>query len=215
MIFNLYAYGTSSFAGESGITAYFSYNKYLYLSLPKFDMDVFLSTKGHVEDFGAHSSTEYTKMAIQSIRDNPKEVLLASMQKFDAYIFDVQKVPYFPGEYYLSEDAKSIVIGDERLTWSILLGNLMYEIYRSLLLVGWFTSIGALFVYRKLKIRRDFGFSLWLLPLPWILGFIPGLLFYTETRFKIVSELLLIPFICLVLSTKIVVRENGKEQSFL
>ena len=90
MFFNLYAYGSSSLAGESGITAYFSYNKYLYLSLPKFDMDVFLSTKGHVEDYGAHTSTEYTKMAIQSIKDNPKEVLLASMHKLDAYIFDVQ-----------------------------------------------------------------------------------------------------------------------------
>ena len=31
------------------------------------------------------------------------------------------------------------------------------------------------------------------LPLPYLLGIIPGLIFYSETRFKICSELLLVP----------------------
>lgn len=214
MFFNLYAYGSSSLAGESGITAYFSYNKYLYLALPKLDMDVFLSTKGHVEDYGAHSSAEYTQMAIKSIKENPKEVLLATMQKFDSYIFDVQKVPHLPGEYYLSKDATSIIIGNQRLTWPLVLGNLLYEIYRSLLLIGFLLSVGVLFAYRKLGIKalrpQD---ALWLLTLPWLLGLIPGLAFYTETRFKIVSELLLIPFICLVLGSASKENEVGKEHA--
>jgi len=214
MFFNLYAYGSSSLAGESGITAYFSYNKYLYLALPKLDMDVFLSTKGHVEDYGAHSSAEYTQMAIQSIKENPKEVLLATMQKFDSYIFDVQKVPHLPGEYYLSEDATSIIIGNQRLTWPLVLGNLLYEAYRSLLLVGLLMSAGVLFAYRKLRIKAIYPQdALWLLTLPWILGLIPGLAFYTETRFKIVSELLLIPFICLVLASVSKGSEVGKEHA--
>ena len=214
MFFNLYAYGSSSLAGESGITAYFSYNKYLYLALPKLDMDVFLSTKGHVEDYGAHSSAEYTQMAIKSIKENPKEVLLATMQKFDSYIFDVQKVPHLPGEYYLSKDATSIIIGNQRLTWPLVLGNLFYEVYRSLLLIGLLLSVGMLFAYRKLRIKAIYPQNaLWLLTLPWLLGLIPGLAFYTETRFKIVSELLLIPFICLVLGSVSKDIEVGKEHA--
>ena len=35
----------------------------------------------------------------------------------------------------------------------------------------------------------------WRLSLPFIFGFVPGVLFYTETRFKIVSELLLVPLV--------------------
>ena len=203
LFFNLYAYGSASFAGESGVTSYFSYNKYLYLSLPRFDMDVFLSTKGHVGGLEEYSSVTYSKMAVQSIVDNPKEILLATMQKFDSYIFDVQKVPHLPGEYYLSADAKSIVIGNQRLTWPLVLGNFLYEVYRSLLLVGLLASFGALLAFRKLKIQiKGPGKALWLLLLPWALGLIPGLLFYTETRFKIVSELLLIPLISLLLSVK-------------
>ena len=214
MFFNLYAYGSSSLAGESGITAYFSYNKYLYLALPKLDMDVFLSTKGHVEDYGSHSSAEYTQMAIKSIKENPKEVLLATMQKFDSYIFDVQKVPHLPGEYYLSKDATSIIIGNQRLTWPLVLGNLFYEVYRSLLLIGLLLSVGMLFAYRKLRIKAIYPQNaLWLLTLPWLLGLIPGLAFYTETRFKIVSELLLIPFICLVLGSVSKEIEVGKEHA--
>ena len=216
MFFNLFAYGSSSLAGESGITAYFSYNKYLYLSLPKFDMDVFLSTKGHVEDYGAHTSTEYTKMAIQSIKDNPKEVLLASMQKLDAYIFDVQKVPHLPGEYYLSLDAKSIVIGDQRLTWTLVLGNLIYEIYRSIMLIGLLMALGVLFALSRFKILAKQSFNIqWILLIPWVVGIIPGMVFYTETRFKIVSELLLFPFIGLVLGSVLSSKVDGKKHSGL
>ena len=214
LFFNLHAYGSASFAGESGVTSFFSYNKYLYLSLPMFDMDVFLSTDGHVGGLGEYSSSAYTQMALQSIKDNPKEILLGTMQKLDSYIFDVQKVPHLPGEYYLSADAKSIVIGNQRLTWPLVLGNLLYEIYRSLLLVGLLASIGVLLAFRKLKFQiKSSRRLLWLLLLPWSLGLIPGLLFYTETRFKIVSELLLIPFISLVFSVKTDEVAHGKEHA--
>ena len=33
---------------------------------------------------------------------------------------------------------------------------------------------------------------------PWLLGVVPGVTFYTETRFKIVLELLLVPFIAFI-----------------
>jgi len=42
-IFNFINYGSPSPALEGGLTAYFGYTKYHYLSLPKMDMDVFLS----------------------------------------------------------------------------------------------------------------------------------------------------------------------------
>ena len=169
---------------------------------------------GGLGGLGEYSSSAYTQMALQSIKDNPKEILLGTMQKLDSYIFDVQKVPHLPGEYYLSADAKSIVIGNQRLTWPLVLGNLLYEIYRSLLLVGLLASIGVLLAFRKLKFQiKSSKRLLWLLLLPWSLGLIPGLLFYTETRFKIVSELLLIPFISLVFSVKTNEMVHGKEHA--
>jgi len=177
-------------------------------------MDVFLSTNGHVEDYGTNSSAGYIQIAIKSMKENPKEVLLATMQKFDSYIFDVQKVPHLPGEYYLSKDATSIIIGNQRLIWPLVLGNLLYEAYRSLLLIGLLASTGVLFAHRNLRIKAIYPQNaLWLLTLPWMLGLIPGLAFYTETRFKIVSELLLIPFICLVLGSVSKGIEVGKEHA--
>lgn len=37
-----------------------------------------------------------------------------------------------------------------------------------------------------------------ILALSWLSGIVPGVIFYTETRFKIVSELLLVPFIAFI-----------------
>ena len=95
-----------------------------------------------------------------------------------------------------------------------MLGNLFYEVYRSLLLIGLLLSVGVLFAHRKLRIKAIYPQDArWLLTLPWLLGLIPGLAFYTETRFKIVSELLLIPFICLVLGLVSKDIEVGKEHA--
>ena len=65
-IFNLYSYGSSSLAGESGITTEFSYNKFLYLALPKFDMDVFLSTNSKDVISGSHPNDGLLQIVINS-----------------------------------------------------------------------------------------------------------------------------------------------------
>jgi hypothetical protein len=204
--YNMLNYKTSSIANEAGLTAYYSYNKYYYLAHPKFDMDVFLSNKGHMSIDSSSELNEselnklYVNKALKSIKDNPKETLLGTIQKLDSYIFDIQKIPHLPGEYYLSADAKSIVVGDQRLDWKFVMGNLLYALERMLLLIF---LIPALFItligFRKKYFTKK-DINLIVLAFPWVLGVVPGVIFYTETRFKIVSELFLVPFIALILT---------------
>ena len=192
-VYNYSQYNSFRLADESGITSYFSYNKYLYLSLPLFDMDVFLSKGGHMSNpygFG-ESPDDYVSATKRSISENPKEILLSGMQKIDSYIFTSQKIPKLPGEYYLSKDAKSIIIGNERLSWSLVIGNMAYQFYRGILFITFLISIGRLTNIRFKKTELNTKYQLLFLILPWICGFISCSLFYTETRFKIVSELLI------------------------
>ena len=206
-IFNFVNYGSPSPALEGGLTAYFGYTKYHYLSLPKMDMDVFLSGPNgafsplngpEIPSGSTPSETNsiYQKAAIESALNNRRETVLGWMQKFDSYFFDVQKIPHLPGEYVLDQEKKIISIGDERLSWNLITGNLAYMIYRSALVVAGLVSVGLL-VGLALFQRSNFLSQLRLLPLalPFFFGAIPGILIYTETRFKIVSELLLIPLI--------------------
>ena len=169
-------------------------------------MDVFLSNKGHMSIDSSSELNEselnklYVNKALKSIKDNPKETLLGTIQKLDSYIFDIQKIPHLPGEYYLSADAKSIVVGDQRLDWKFVMGNLLYALERMLLLIF---LIPALFItligFRKKYFTKK-DINLIVLAFPWVLGVVPGVIFYTETRFKIVSELFLVPFIALILT---------------
>jgi hypothetical protein len=118
------------------------------------------------------------------------------MQKFESYFFGVQKVPHLPGEYVLDIKNKKIDIGDERLSWSLVIGNLAYEVYRSVLLLAGLTALGALVYLRRFSRERLKSFKLsYVLLAPWVFGMIPALLFYTETRFKVVTETLLFLFI--------------------
>ena len=203
-LYNYSNYDSISIANEAGMTAYFSYNKYYYLSHPKFDMDVFLSKGGHMDVTEVENLTEsqiskmYTQKALKSIKENPKETVMGLLQKFDSYIFDIQKIPHLPGEYFLSSDAGSIIIVDQRLEWKFVIGNLIYALHRALLLFFLFPALFIFYIDSKKKMLSKLEFKTVILTFPWIFGLIPGLLFYTETRFKIVSELLLIPFICLV-----------------
>lgn len=202
-IFNFAIYSSPSPALEGGITAHFSYSKYQYLALPKMDMDVFLSGESGIfsERFGpeipeganeAEMNTLYQKAAIESAKENPKEVLLATMQKFESYFFGVQKVPHLPGSYVLNQSSKTIEIGDERLRWSLVLGNLLYEMYRSIFLVCSLLALGAIAYSRRIGEKYLIS-NLSSLPLaiPWLFGIVPALLLYTETRFKVVTEALL------------------------
>jgi hypothetical protein len=205
--FNSQVYGSPSPALESGMTAYFSYTKYHYLALPKMDMDVFLSgpegafsdSSGPVIPKGSTLAEEnriYQKAAVRSAWENKQESLLGWMQKFDSYFFDVQKVPHLPGTYVLNQQAKIIVIENDRLSWPLVLGNFLYMLYRTILLLAGLTALGIIL---NSVLSRGLGelkkFQLKTLALPYLFGAIPGILFYTETRFKIVSELLLVPLI--------------------
>ncbi len=206
-VFNFAHYQSPSPALEGGLTLYFSYTKYHYLSLPKMDMDVFLSgPKGSFSEFHgpvippdatqAEVNAIYTKAAIDSVRMNPKETTLGWMQKFDSYFFDVQKIPHLPGAYVLNQDKKIIEIQDERLNWTLVLGNLAYIIWRTLFLLAGLVGLGILFAWRFLAPPgRKFGVTLWPLAFPYFFGAIPGMIVYTETRFKVVSEVLLVPLI--------------------
>lgn len=206
-LFNYINFGSPSPALEGGMTAYFSYSKYHYLALPKMDMDVFLSgPKGiFTEKYGvnlenqmsgAQANSELQKAAIDSALANKKETLLGWMQKVDSYVFDVQKVPHLPGRYVLDIENKVIAIENERLTWPLVFGNFVFFIYRTLLFCTGFLALGMV-LFQKIVIGKvdKFTSANWVLSLPYFFGFVPGILFYTETRFKIVSELLLVPLV--------------------
>jgi hypothetical protein len=201
-LLNYFAYASPSPALEGGMTAYFSYSKYHYLSLPKMDMDVFLSGENGIfskefgvapdeELTGAEENRKYIDAALSSIHENPKETILGWMQKFDSYVFAAQKVPNLPGSYVLDLKENSIQIGDERLNWVLIIGNLIFMLWRSVLFLAGMIAVGLWIAIRHNPISLKLKFLL----LPWLIGIFPGVMFYTETRFKVVSEILLIPLI--------------------
>jgi hypothetical protein len=145
---------------------------------------------------GAQANSELQKAAIDSALANKKETLLGWMQKVDSYVFAVQKVPHLPGRYVLDIENKVIAIENERLTWPLVIGNFLFFIYRTLLFCAGFLALGMV-LFQKIVIGKvdKFTSANWILSLPYVFGFVPGLLFYTETRFKIVSELLLVPLV--------------------
>ena len=220
--FNFVVYESPSPALEGGITAYFSYSKYHYLSLPKMDMDVFLSgPKGifspeYKPKFpegisGAEENKYFQQAALDSARANKKETILGWMQKFDSYFFDVQKVPHLPGSYVLDLSTKTIKIQDERLSWNLVLGNLVFEIQRTLLVTLGLLAAGLLLASRlMLEKASRIKPKLWYLALPYFFGVVPGMVMYTETRFKIVSELLLVPLIAEIYSLALQRRKQVK-----
>jgi hypothetical protein len=199
LAFNKVVFGSVNLASSSGDTIYFSHQKFHYLSLPKFDMDVLLkngpSTKPEVV---AESSDRLnfiedykTRAAFISILENPQRFLFAQMQKIDSYFFPIQKIPNLPGQYELAEDEKSILIGDERLTWSLTIGYIIFAMYRAI----WMLLFAGTLVWLGLLIfsRGNFNRAEKYLLLPYLAGIVPGFLYYVETRFKICSELLAIP----------------------
>jgi hypothetical protein len=187
------------------------------------DMDVFLSGEngifslenGPVIPNGAsetESNSIYQKAALDSIRNNPKEFVLNTMQKFESYIFGVQKVPNLPGEYVLDIQNKRIDIVEERMAWSLIAGNFVYQIYRSSLLVAGLAAFGGLILLRRIK--KDFYLKMNLpleFVLPWAFGLVPALLLYTETRFKVVSESLLFLFVIVIWSKLSVIKSELKK----
>lgn len=199
LAFNKVVFGSTNLSTSSSDTIYFSHQKFHYLTLPKFDMDVFL-TNGPSADpvVVANSSDRLTfiedykvRAAFISILDNPQRFIFAQMQKIDSYFFPIQKIPNLPGQYELAKDEKSILIGDERLTWSLTIGYVIFALYRAI----WMLLFAGTLVWLGLLIfsRGNFNRAEKYLLLPYLAGIVPGFLYYVETRFKICAELLAIP----------------------
>jgi len=199
---NNFLFNSPSLATSGSQTFLYSHNKYLYLSLPLFDIDVFL--KNHMQPSEFIVNNEFSgiadpriKAGLISIKENPKNFILAEIQKVNAYFFSVQKVPNLPGEYYLSNDAKSIIIGNERLSWVIVLGNAAYFIYKVIWMIFFALALSYLFFFWR--IGKKFEDSEIYLLVPFFSGILPGLIFYVESRFKTCTELLIMPFLMLTL----------------
>jgi hypothetical protein len=215
LAFNLIVFNSSNLSTSSGDTLFFSHQKYHYLSLPKFDMDVFLkngpSTDPEKVIENSHElkfiKDVKTRASLQSILENPQRFIFAEMQKLDSYFFSIQKVPNLPGQYELSKDERSILIGDERLSWSLAIGHLMFMVYRFLWLILFLTSIIwiALLLFAKIELMRVEKYLL----IPFLSGIVPGLLFYVETRFKICAELLAVPLLMIIAERVIQLAKAG------
>ena len=216
--FNQIVFGSSNLSTSSSDTIFFSHQKYHYLSLPKFDMDVFLKNGPSTKPESVVSNTNKlesiqdpkTRGALVSILDNPQRFVFSEIQKLDSYFFPIQKVPNLPGQYELSFDEKSIVIGDERLTWSLTIGHLIFAIYRAFWMflfactLTWFT----LLLFSRTRLSGPEKYLL----IPFMAGIIPGLLYYVETRFKICAELLAVPLHLIALQN---LRQLAKSSGFV
>ena len=201
--FNQLLYGVVSPSVTSGQTIYFGQNKYFYLGHPNFDIDTFLAKEGHMtprgftsEELWARDLKEtdniFLSEALSDIRSNPQVLIQNTLIKIDNLFFNFQKIPNLPGQHWLSTDANSIVIDKNALDFKYAVGNLVYFIYRviSVLLITYALSI--FFYSRKLLSRYDYVHTVWLL-LPFISWVPLCLVFYEDTRFRIVSESLFIP----------------------
>ena len=215
--FNQIVFGSSNLSTSSSDTIFFSHQKYHYLSLPKFDMDVFLKNGQSTNPGSVVKNTNKlefiedpkTRGALVSILDNPQRFVFAEIQKLDSYFFPIQKVPNLPGQYELSSDEKSIIIGDERLTWSLTIGHLVFAIYRAfwMLLLACTLTWLALLLFSRTRFSGPEKYLL----IPFMAGVIPGLLYYVETRFKISAELLAVPLHLIALQN---LKQLGKSARF-
>ncbi len=202
-IFNQLVYGVVSTSITSGQTFYFGQNKYFYLGHPNFDIDTFLSREGHMtpkdvnhKDLWSSSLKEvddvFLKESLKDIRENPQTFIQNSMIKIDNLFFNFQKIPNLPGEHWLSTDASSILIDKNALTLKYALGNLIYFLYRIISIILIIYAVSVSFFTRKFVDKNDNLYSFWLL-VPFISWIPLCLIFYEDTRFRIVSESLFIP----------------------
>ena len=204
--FNVFNYGSPSPALEAGVTLELSYSKGYYLAHPKYDVDVFLdgpngplissSNSAPSNLTQSESSRYYTEIALREAFANPLETILGFMQKVDSYFFITQKVPSLPGEYKYDYKKHQILIIEDRLNPFLVFGYLTQQIWRICFVVFGISALGILITFRK------FGMTIlhryyWCLA-PWACGAVAGIFVYTETRFKIVSEALLVPLICFI-----------------
>jgi len=202
-------YDSPSITLWAGETFELGQSKFFYLAHPKFDADVMLGLASDPisyrntrapEDFTpAQKNDFYTKQAILTIKENPKQAILNLMQKIDSFIFISQKIPNSPGEFRLNTKGDRIDIIDERLSWGLVLGYLLYQFWRGSMLILFISALAILFYKYKTDRFQVQSENFWLL-LPWISTFFVIMLVYMETRYKIIPELLLPVFSLLIIS---------------
>jgi hypothetical protein len=206
LLFNKAVFNTVNLATSSSDTIFYSHQKYHYLALPKFDMDVFLENGPSTDAIivsDRSESFEYIedkkiRAALISIKENPQRFIFSQTQKIDSYFFPIQKVPNLPGAYQLSTAENSIMIGNERLSWSITIGHMLFALYRAVWMLLFAATLVwlAILIYLRVKLTLPEKFLL----VPFFAGIIPGFIFYVETRFKITSELLAVPLFMYILA---------------
>jgi hypothetical protein len=127
------------------------------------------------------------------VRNNKQETIFSLLNKFDTYFFSVQKVPRLPGWFELDTKSSVIKIGESNLSWNSTAASILYFFYKSILHIS--TVICIFLLIFNFSTRERKNIKLKLLALPWLIGSIPAVLFFAETRVWIVSELLLVPFL--------------------
>jgi hypothetical protein len=221
ILINLMNYGTLTPSNTSGQTIYFGQNKYFYLGHPNFDIDVFLAEEGHMipngysqESLWNRNLTSvdqiYLEEALAEIKKNPQALIQNTISKIDNIFFNLQKVPNLPGKHWLSKDAKVIYIEQQALTLKYALGNLIYFFYRCIAVVLLIYSLSILFFNRKTAPKRQFIAPFWLL-LPFVSWIPINIIYYEDTRFRIVPEILFVPAAVMIISKfKIPQANNAK-----
>ena len=201
---NLLNYGTTAPSNTSGQTLYFGQNKYFYLASPLYDVDVFLAQDGHMdvpgyknEDLG---SLDYNKIdelfliqAIKQLKENPASLIQNTISKVDNLFFNFQKIPNLPGKYWLSRDGSTINIDQsQNLTLKYAIGNLLYFLYRVISVLFIIYALSLLIFFRKKINIKNIEYIIWSL-LPFVSWVPLSLVYYNDTRFRIVPECLIIP----------------------
>jgi hypothetical protein len=219
--FNQFVYGVVSPSNTSGQTIYFGQNKYFYLGHPNFDIDTFLSKEGHMTPEGFTNEELWDNNlkkiddiflaeALRDIRNNPQVLIQNTLIKIDNLFFNLQKVPNLPGQHWLSNDANSIVVDRYSLDLKYALGNLIYFLYRVISVLLIIYALSIYFYFRRFINKGDYLYSFWLL-LPFISWVPLCLIFYEDTRFRIVPEILFIPASAyLIAQLKSVILTNSK-----
>jgi len=219
--FNQLVYGVVSPSVTSGQTIYFGQNKYFYLGHPNFDIDTFLSKEGHMTPEGFASDELwkrdlkevdeiFLKEALRDILSNPQVLIQNTLIKIDNLFFNFQKIPNLPGQHWLATNGNSIIIDKNALNLKYAIGNLIYFIYRVISVLLIIYALSVYFHLRKLLTRGDYVHTIWLL-LPFISWVPLCLIFYEDTRFRIVSESLFIPASACLLTRLNSLRNNNSQ----
>ncbi len=192
LIINFSLYGIFAPASEGARTAYFSNNKYAYLLESTYQIDHFFDGDNGPMRENCKTDLECKENLLIDLKSNKQETVLSLLNKFDTYFFSVQKVPRLPGWFEFDAKNSVIIVGNSNLAWSSTAASILYFIYKLILHISTLICIFIL-LFNFSKMERKKVKLQWLV-LPWLIGSIPAVLFFAETRVWIVSELLLILF---------------------